>query len=123
MIEGRVNAAYEAVIRVRLRGPEGQIQELDAVVDTGFNRFLVLPPALVDALALPFVGSSQVTLANGAEERLDLREVTVLWDGEPRHVDALIADGAPLVGMLLLRGHELRVLIRDGGRVTIEADR
>ena len=45
MIEGLVNANYEAVITVPVRGPEGQARQVEAVVDTGFNRFLILPPA------------------------------------------------------------------------------
>ena len=44
MIERSVNAAYEAVISLSLRGPSGQAQEIDAVIDTGFNGFLTLPP-------------------------------------------------------------------------------
>ena len=44
MIERSVNAAYEAVISLSLRGPSGQAQEIDAVIDTGFNGFLILPP-------------------------------------------------------------------------------
>ena len=35
MIEGVVNADYEAVITLTLRGPAGQEQDIDAVIDTG----------------------------------------------------------------------------------------
>ncbi|MYA49505.1 MAG: hypothetical protein F4047_05615 [Caldilineaceae bacterium SB0670_bin_27] len=52
MIEGVVNAAYEAVITLPLQGPAGQTQEVEAVVDTGFNRFLTLPPEVVNELEL-----------------------------------------------------------------------
>ena len=47
MIQGEVNAAYEAVITLSVQGSEGQVREVDAVVDTGFTGFLTLPPALV----------------------------------------------------------------------------
>ena len=40
MILGVVNAAYEAVITLSVQGPEGQAQEVDAVVDTGFTGYL-----------------------------------------------------------------------------------
>ena len=43
MIAGVVNSAYEAVIILPLQGPAGQTREVEAVVDTGFNRFLTLP--------------------------------------------------------------------------------
>ena len=52
MIEGVVNAAYEAVIRLSLRGPSGQAREIDAVIDTGFNGFLTLPPREKDFAAM-----------------------------------------------------------------------
>lgn len=42
MITGAVNADYEAVIRLRVYGPIGHEQEVDAILDTGFNGFLTL---------------------------------------------------------------------------------
>ena len=54
MIEGTVNAAYEAVVPLPLRGPSGQARDVDAVVDTGFTRFLTLPPAMIAELGLGF---------------------------------------------------------------------
>ena len=51
MIEGIVNAAYEAVVTLPLRGQAGQERDIEAVIDTGYNGFLSLPPALVEELA------------------------------------------------------------------------
>ena len=62
MIEGVVNAAYEAVIRLSLRGPLGQAREIDAVIDTGFNGFLTLPPVLVAELGLPLLSHGRAYL-------------------------------------------------------------
>jgi len=45
----------------------------------------------------------------------------VLWDGQARYVEADAADTTPLLGMLLLDGHDLSVQVRDGGRVVIQA--
>ncbi len=95
---------------------------MSGVVDTAFNRFLTLPPSLVAELDLPLVGVSQVVLANGSEEMLDMHSATVLWDGVPRDVDVLVADTTPLVGMSLLDGYVLHVQVREGGRVVIEPD-
>ena len=44
VIEGTVNSSYEAVISIPLRGPGGQAREIEAVIDTGYSGFLVLPP-------------------------------------------------------------------------------
>ncbi len=122
MIEGRVNAAYEPVVPLTVRSQAGDALEVSGVVDTGFNRFLTLPPSLVAELDLPLVGVSQVVLANGSEETLDMHGATVLWDGVPRDVDVLVADTTPLVGMSLLDGHVLHMHAREGGRVVIEPD-
>ena len=67
MIEGVVNSAYEAVIPLSLRGPAGQAQEVEAMIDTGFTRFVTLPPSLVSELGLVLMGTSEATLADGSE--------------------------------------------------------
>jgi clan AA aspartic protease len=121
VIEGVVSEGYEAVVSLRLRGSAGQEQEVGAVIDTGFNRFLTLPPTLVTELDPPFLGVTRVVLANGSEETLDMYGVTVIWDGEPRDVDVLVADTAPLVGMALLESHSLYMEVSGGGRVVIDA--
>ncbi|MDE2902733.1 MAG: clan AA aspartic protease [Chloroflexota bacterium] len=120
MIEGAVNAAHEAVVGLRVQGPSGRTRDLRAVVDTGFSRFLTLPPAIVAELGLAFTGIDRFFLADGSEVTLHVYAVTVLWDGQPRDVDALVADSTPLAGMLLLDGHRLCVDVEDGGRVVIE---
>jgi predicted aspartyl protease len=40
MITGAVTADREAVIRLAVRGPAGQQQQIEAVVDTGFKAAL-----------------------------------------------------------------------------------
>ena len=121
MIEGLVNADYEAVVTLSVRGPTGREQEIDAVVDTGFNSFLTLPPALVEELGLPFAMRGYAILADGQEAPFEVYGATVLWDGQPRHVDAYAVDAAPLAGMMLLVRHNLNVEVADGGRVVIQA--
>ena len=121
MIEGVVNAAYEAVVTLTLRGPAGQTREIEAVIDTGYNGFLTLPEAMVAELQLPFLGPGRATLANGAVETFKVHEGTVLWDGQPREVEADATGNTLLVGMLLLDGHDLNIQVRDGGRVVIQA--
>lgn len=120
MIEGAVNAAFQAVVVLSLRGPSGRTLEVEAVVDTGFDRFLTLPPWVVTELDLAFVGLNSVQLADGSEAALDSYAVTVLWDGRPRRVVTYVSDAAPLVGMALLAGHTLCVDVERGGRVAVE---
>ena len=121
MIEGVVNAAREAVVTLPLQGPAGQTLEIDAVVDTGFNRFLTLPQAVATELGLAFAGVSRVVLADGGEVIFPSYGVTVVWDGQMRDVVAYAADTTPLIGMALLDDHGLSIQVRTGGRVVIQA--
>ena len=90
-----------------MQGPSGQSREIEAVVDTGYNRYLTLPPGLASALELPFVTTNPAFLADGSEVTFDVHSVTVLWDGHSRDVDVHVSDAAPLVGMRLLDRHSL----------------
>ena len=120
MIQGVVNSAYEPIVRLVIQGPSGQSLEIEAVVDTGYNGYLTLPQAVALALELPFVTTNPAFLADGSEVTFDVYSVTVLWDGQPRDVDAHMSDATPLVGMRLLHSHDLSIQVRAGGRVVIE---
>ena len=123
MIEGEVNAHREAVVRLPLMDSSGRTRSIDAVIDTGFSGFLTLPPGLVAELGLTRLGQKSLILANGSREIFDTYGVTVLWDGEPRFVDADEADAAPLLGMSMLDRCNLSIDVEDGGRVVIQAKR
>ena len=121
MIEGAVNAYYEAVVHLPLLDSSGQTREIEAVVDTGYNGFLTLPPALVSELRLTWLGQKTLVLANGSQDVFDTYGATVLWNGEQRFVDADEADATPLIGMSLMDRHNLNIDVEDGGRVIIQA--
>ena len=67
MIEGTVNAAREAVVRLTLQGPTGQEREVEAVIDTGYSGFLTTSPALVSEWGLAHRGQNYAALADGSE--------------------------------------------------------
>ena len=119
MIEGVVNDALEAVVTLTLRGPAGQAQDIEAVLDTGYSGFLTLPNTVVTELGLPFAYIGRALLANDDEVTFDVYDVSVLWDGRPRHIKADATGSTPLVGMLLLDNHRLVMDVVRGGRVTI----
>lgn len=121
MIEGAVNAAREAVVILHIQGPEGQHRDIEAVVDTGYSGFLTLPTALVAELGLPFAYMGQAFLANDDEVSFDVHHGAVIWDGQPKAIEVDATGSTPLVGMLLLDGHDLSIQVRAGGRVVIEA--
>ena len=121
MIQGVVNAAYEAVVSLTLQSAEGRTQEIEAVVDTGYTGFLTLPPAFVNELELPFAYVGRAFLANDDQVEFNVHNVTLLWDGEPRDIEADATGSTPLLGMLLLDGHSLNIEVESGGKVVIQA--
>ena len=121
MIQGVVNAAYEPIVNLTVHGPSGQSKDIEAVVDTGFNGFLTLPPNLVTELGLVYRDRGRAILADGSETFLDIYDVAVIWDSRLRNTRASAADTTPLIGMRMLDNHDLSIQVRDGGRVLIEA--
>ena len=119
MILGTITGNREAVIRFPVRGPGGQ--EVEAVIDTGFNGYLTLPDSLVVRLGLPCHSSTTAMLGDGSTRALFQYEAAVVWGGQERDVLVLAAEGGPLVGMAMLYGHDVFLNIVKGGRVTIQA--
>ena len=119
MIKGVVDAD-EGRIVVRVRGPRGHEQEVEAVIDTGYTASLTLPPAIVAALGLRWRSVDRFTLADGSECLFDVYVAKVDWDGKVRTILVDEADADPLVGMRLLKGHELKMQVRARGKVTIK---
>lgn len=119
MIIGAVNAYREAIIRLQIYDLQGQSQEIEVVVDTGFNGALTLPSGVIRALGLPFRRSGRALLADGSESLFDVHEAIVEWDGQPSRIPVDAAETDPLLGMALLEGYELRIQARAGGGVFI----
>lgn len=120
MIEGFVNANLEAVVTLHLQDQAGRTREVDAVIDTGLNGYLALPPTLVASLGLPVVGDGEAILADGSEAVFDVYGVTLWWNGQSRYVETGAVGLDPLVGMSLLDNQNLSIDVTNGGRVAIQ---
>ena len=120
MISGTVNSDLNAVIQLPLVGPLGQRQEVEAVIDTGFNGYVTLPPSLISQLGLKRRGRGRALLADGSIALFDIYAVTVIWDGVSRTVEVDAVDVGVLAGMSLLRGYRLHIQVTDGGHTQIE---
>jgi clan AA aspartic protease len=92
---------------------------VEAIIDTGFNGFLTLSPALIAVLGLPWLCREQGELADGSVLTFDVYVATVDWNGQSKSVEVEAADAQPLLGMALMRGFELRIQVVPGGSVTI----
>jgi clan AA aspartic protease len=118
MIVGRVSGRH-AIVPLMLRGPNGQ-GESELFLDTGFAGTLTLPPDVIAALGLQRVGLQPSLLADHTRVLLDIYRLTILWDGEELDIETLEMDGAPLLGMALLEGFDVRIQVTENGLVTIE---
>ena len=121
MIKGRVNAHREALVPLPVRGSQGEEHAIEAVIDTGYNGFLTLPPDLIVRLGLPFLRSSRAILGDGSTVEFDIHEAILLWNGRLQRIPVDAADVNPLLGMGLLYGHELNIEVIENGHARIRA--
>jgi predicted aspartyl protease len=119
MITGTVKSD-EGCIRLTVIGRGGQRHEIEAVVDSAYTGRLTLPPALITMLGLRRRSIGLATLADGSTCVFQVYAGELVWDGKLRRTLVDEADTDPLVGMKLMRGHELKMQIRHRGKVTIK---
>lgn len=119
MIRGAVNSRWEAIVPLRIRGPGGTEQDVDAVVDSGFTAALTLPAAVVVALGLARQSVGGAVLADGSLRQFDIYAAELAWGGGWRPVLVSVVGNEVLLGMRLLAGHELRIAVVPGGVVEI----
>ena len=119
MITGIVNADFEPIISLSLQGADGQIYTQDAIVDTGFNGWLSLPPELIAQLNLSWKRRGRAILGDGSECVFNVYEAIVVWDGYLLTIPIDEADSEPLIGMSLMEGYQLMVQVFEGGLVKL----
>jgi len=115
-----VNANLYAAVTLPPQDHSGRTRKVEAVVDTGFNGYLTLPPMLLEDLELLVVGDGEALLADGSQDAFELSSVTVLWNGQPMYAENGASGVDALLGMALLDGHSLTIDVENGGRVLIK---
>jgi hypothetical protein len=73
MIAGTVNIYHEAVIHLKVHGPNGQHLDVDTIIDTGFSGWLSLHSVLIAELGLSCRRRGRALLADGSETVFDYR--------------------------------------------------
>ena len=119
MITGIVNADFEPFIPLSVCSSDGKIYTQDAIVDTGFNGWLSLPPSLIAQLNLRWKRRGRAILGDGSECIFNVYEAVVVWDGVLLTIPIDEADSEPLVGMSLMEGYQLTVQVFEDGRVEL----
>jgi clan AA aspartic protease len=119
MITGIVNADFEPIIPLSICGSDGKVYTQDAIVDTGFNGWLSLPPDLIAELDLKWKRRGRAILGDGSECVFNVYEAVLVWDGNFLTIPIDEADSEPLVGMSLMEGYQLMVQVFEGGYVEL----
>tara|TARA_R110002049_G_scaffold300015_1_gene490556 strand:+ start:9283 stop:9648 length:366 start_codon:yes stop_codon:yes gene_type:complete len=113
MIEGRIDANFEAVVGLDVRVGD-ELKRESFLVDTGFNGFVAVPQTLVNRLGLALLDVQEGVTADGRIGYFDTVELTIVWHEREITVQAQILDEA-LIGTRLLRGSRICAdWIRDG---------
>jgi len=119
MMTGTITAAREIELDLEILVAQTPVP-LKAVLDTGFNGHLTLPPTVLAAVSAVPAGNRSAALADGSSVVFKTYVVTVQWHGADRRVTALEADATPLVGMSMLWGDRVTFVAQTGGAVEIE---
>ncbi len=106
---GQVNQNRESILKLVISGDENCKIAVDAVIDTGFNGDLIVPPEAISELGLKLQGYQKAILGDGTISQFQVCEATVIWDGSRRLVEVNAATSGVLIGMGLLEGYKLEV--------------
>ena len=124
MIDGTVkrssDGGLEAWVALSVMGVDGELQQYDVIVDTGFTGWLTLPEADIRELGLAGVGYRDSVTASGNTESFDYYKTWVLWHGRLHEIEVFQTIDQPLLGMELLEGSRVAVDAWDSGEVVIQ---
>lgn len=119
MIACNISSDRELVMPIRLLDANQHVHRVEAVVDTGFEGDLSLPPDRIRDLGLRFVQHIDMVVATGRTFRVNSYYGTAIWRGERRPIRILEAEGKPLIGINLMWGSLLTAEMTDNGAVSI----
>ena len=118
MVAGRViahGASLQPIAEVFVYGQSNTRARVQAVVDTGFTQHLTLPVGAITTSNLEFAFKEMLTMANDN----DVYTASIDWGGRKRQVEIHATEGDPLIGMAMLRDHDLHVRVVPEGPVSI----
>src|SRR3989344_6849747 len=115
MIQGLVGKENQPVIPLVVGWNRG-VQEITAIIDTGFSGELKVPPKMIAELGLEVTHVQPVLLANGASATMRASVAFVAMEGETKEVNVLISEGRAVLGGGLLKmfGYKLIVDYKGG---------
>ncbi len=119
ILRGIVNSDLEPRLNLRLRGQEGLLYVVDALVDTGYSGEISLLISVAERLGSVRGLGGRIVLADGTSITYDSYNVDFEWLGSYRRVTASAMGDDVVIGMGLLYRHALMIEATVGGAVTI----
>ena len=120
MITGEFTEDNQIIVKLTLFGLTERPAEIEAILDTGFSDYIIVPFAAVRQLGLVEVDTMQAVMADGRIVGFSVCEAVLEWDGDARTVPVFVGSGKALLGMALLRGSLGTFEFFPGGLTTIE---
>ena len=117
MVTGRIDENLEARITIQVVG-EDRTENVEFLVDTGFNGYLAVSPSQVTRFQLRSKAVQRGVTADGRIGFFDTIEMQIVWLGRTLRLRAQVLD-EPLIGVRLLAGNELFVDWSEGGEVRL----
>ncbi len=110
-MNGTVDDDLRALLEVQIAStPNGDRATVLVWVDTAFNGGLVLPRHEIRQLGLKEYSSTSAILADGQQVELPTYTCYLEWFGREYRTQIVANEGThPLLGTMLLDGHELKV--------------
>ena len=110
MIQGIVGRENRPLIPLVVGWNRG-VQEITALVDTGFSGELKVPPKMIDELGLEVTHAQPVLLADGTGITMRASLAFVAMEGETKEVNVLISEGRAVVGGGLLKMFGYKLIV------------
>ena len=97
--KGFVTESLETVLTIELSNGS----QIECLLDTGFNGFLLLPRKFVEDNSLHFVGRESVIMVEQNTTEVDIASGEINWFGSPLSVRILVSEtDESLIGTQLL---------------------
>ncbi len=119
---GSFDSSGSPTVEIRVFGPSPtQYRRIEAVVDTGFTGFLLLPRQIASSLGLSPHTTIDITLADGSTQAKFVCLGGIEFDGQLRTGGVILEERSTeaLIGMDFLKTFQL-ILIVDAVKDTLE---
>ena len=122
-----LNSAGHPVIRIKVWGVSDAFsQEFEALLDTGFTGFLMLPLTAALPLGLTLAGTTNYSLADGSSSNTLLAFGTIDYEGQkifgPISLESNVNCRDILVGMEFIKQGKLMLLLHSEGALLVDME-